>query len=98
MRTPITRRLCIIAHRAMKTIRGYFAGYISKRQQVGRFELRSSVKTLPLLKQKSQGMALKHSSAYLAHASNRMLTSLERKGALRMAPEEFMLAIIIQMA
>ena len=92
MRTLNTRRLCILAQRAMKTISGYFGGYISKRQKVGRFELRSAVKTLPLFKQKLQGKALKNSIAYLAHASNRMSTTLEGKGVLRMAPEEFMLA------
>ena len=43
------RRLTIIAQRAMKTITGYFGGYISKRQKVGNFEIRASVKALPLL-------------------------------------------------
>ena len=88
------KRLCIIGQRAMKTIAGYFGGYISKRQKMGQFELKSSVKALPLLKQKLQGKQLQRGSAQLAHVVNRMFTTLESKGILRSAPEEFMLAAL----
>ena len=33
------RALCMIAQRAMKQMTGYFGGYISKRQKMGKFEL-----------------------------------------------------------
>jgi len=45
------KKLCIVAQRAMKAISGYFGGYISKRQKMGQFELKSSIKALPLMKQ-----------------------------------------------
>ena len=86
------KRLCIIVQRAMKAISGYFGGYISKRQKVGQFELRASVKALPLLSRKLRDREFKASSAQLAHIVNRMFTTLEGKGILRTAPEEFMLS------
>ena len=42
------KKLCVIAQKAMKTLSGYFGGYISKKQQVGTFGIRNSVKALPL--------------------------------------------------
>ncbi len=60
------RRLTIIAQRAMKTMAGYFGGYISKRQKVGNFEIRSSVKALPLLFEKLRRKEFKSSSVHLA--------------------------------
>ena len=86
------KKLCIIAQRAMETISGYFGGYISKRQKMGQFELRSSVKALPPMAQKLKQRQLKRGSAQLAHVVNRMFTTLESKGILRTAPEEFMLS------
>ena len=74
------RRLTIIAQRAMKTISGYFGGYISKRQKVGNFEIRASVKALPLLFEKLRRKEFKSSSVHLAHMTNRMFTTLESKG------------------
>ena len=76
----------------MKTISGYFGGYISKKQKVGNFEIRNSVRALPLFFQKLRNKEYKHSSAHLAQVTNRMFTVLEPKGVLRMAPEEFMLS------
>merc|ERR1711963_604456 len=38
MRSLNTRRLTLVAQRAMKTITGYFGGYISKKLKVGNFE------------------------------------------------------------
>ena len=58
---------------------------------MGQFELRSSVKALPLIAEKLRQRNFKRGSAQLAHVVNRMFTTLESKGILRTAPEEFML-------
>lgn len=84
--------LCLIAQRAMKQMTGYFGGYISKRQKIGSFELKKSVSALTPLKAKLEERNLKTASAQLAHVTNRMFTTLEGKGILRMATEEFMLS------
>ena len=86
------RRLCLIAQRAMKQMTGYFGGYISKKQKVGKFELKKSISTLPLLQQKVEGRGVKSASTQLAHVVNRMFTTLEGKGILRVATEEFLLS------
>ena len=86
------RRLAIIAQRAMKQMTGYFGGYISKRQKIGQFEIKKSVDALPLLQAKLEDRSLKSGSKQLAHVVNRMFTTLESKGILRSATEEFMLA------
>ena len=87
-----SRKLCFIAQRAMKQMTGYFGGYISKRQKIGKFELKKSVAALPLMKEKLQRRNLRTGSALLAHATNRMFSTLEGKGILRACTEEFMLA------
>ena len=46
------RKLCMIAQRAMKQMTGYFGGYISKRQKIGKFEVKKSLAALPLMKQR----------------------------------------------
>ena len=46
-----TRALCLIAQRAMKQMTGYFGGYISKRQKMGKFEVKKSVAALPFLQE-----------------------------------------------
>ena len=58
---------------------------------MGQFELRSSVKALPLMAEKLRQRHFKRGSAQLAHVVNRMFTTLESKGILRTAPEEFIL-------
>ena len=73
----------------MKTLSGYFGGYISKKHKIGRFELRNSVEALPLLSQKLREKNYRRGGAHLAHVANRMFTTLESKGILRTAPEEF---------
>ena len=78
-----------IAQRAMKQMVGYFGGYISKRQKVGQYELKKSIGSLPLLKQR---LEKRSAAGQLALVCNRMFTTLESKGILRTAPEEFMLA------
>ena len=71
---------------------GYFGGYISKKQKIGQFEIKKSVSTLPLLKDKLEDRNLKSASAQLPHVVNRMFTTLESKGILRVATEEFLLS------
>ena len=91
--TPATlRRLCLVAQRAMKQMTGYFGGYISKRQKIGQFELKKSIAALDPLRDKLEARNLQSASAQLAHVCNRMFVTLEGKGILRAATEEFMLA------
>ena len=86
------KRLCIIAQKAMKQMAGYFGGYISKRQKTGRFELSNSIKSLPFFQSKLDEKKLKSAGAQLGHIVNKMFTTLEGKGILRTATEEFLLA------
>ena len=75
---------------------GYFGGYISKKQKIGQFELKKSIGALPLLKRKLEEKVekkeIKTGSGQLAHVTNRMFTTLESKGILSVATEEFRLA------
>merc|ERR1712020_682437 len=87
-----TRLVSLIAQRAMRQMTGYFGGYISKRQKIGQYEIKKSVATLPLLQEKLETRELKTASSQLAHVVNRMFTTLEGKGILRMATEEFLLS------
>ena len=64
----------------------------SEKQKVGQFEIKKSVSTLPLLHEKLEARGLKTASSQLAHVVNRMFTTLEGKGILRVATEEFLLA------
>ena len=85
------KRMFILSQRAMKQMIGYFGGYISKKQKLGRFELKETIKANPFLQAKLK--AKQHApSAQLALVTNRMFTSLEGKGILRTAVEEFLLA------
>jgi hypothetical protein len=81
------KKLCIIAQRAMKQMTGYFSGYISKKQKLGKFELKAASSALPFLLTKLQ--KLHTASAQLALVTNRLITTLEGKGILRSAPEAF---------
>ena len=54
------RLLTAITYRAQRSTAGYFAGYISKRQGVGRFELAQATKNLEWLKEKLQGKSNVH--------------------------------------
>ena len=85
MSPNMQRRLLVIAQRAMKQMTGYFGGYISKKQKIGQFEIKKSVSTLPLMREKLENRNLKSASAQLAHVVNRMFTTLEGKGILRVA-------------
>ena len=86
------RQVCLIAQRAMKQMTGYFGGYISKRQKMGKFEVKKSVAALPLMKAKLEQRNLKTASSQLAHVTNRMFSVAEGKGILRMCTEESMLS------
>ena len=86
------RKLLKVAQRAMQVMSGYFGGYISKRQKLGKFELRKSIGALPLLRQKLEHRQLKTGSGQLAHVCTRMFTALEGKGILRVSTEEFLLS------
>ena len=81
----------MLSQRSMKQMIGYFGGYISKKQKLGKFELKQTIASNPFLKAKL--LAKQHKpGAQLAHVTNRMFTSLEGKGILRTAVEEFLLA------
>ena len=71
---------------------GYFGGYIQKKQKIGQYELKKSVSTLPLLKQKLNERNLQSASHQLGHVIYRNFTTLESKGMLRSGTEEFSLA------
>ena len=87
-----SRTLCRIAQRASKQMTGYFGGYISKRQKMGKFELKKSAAALPSLKEKLLQRNTISASAQLAHTINRMFVTLEGKGILQTCTQEFMLA------
>ena len=88
-----TRRLAILAQRAMKQMTGYFGGYISKRQKVGQFEIKKSIGALPPFQEKLHERNLR-ASAQLSHVIMRMFTVLESKGILRAATEETFLSAL----
>ena len=71
---------------------GYFGGYISKKQKLGRFELKHSIAAQPFLHKKLMQKGKLSAGNQLAHVCNRMFTNLEGKGILRSGVEEYMLA------
>ena len=77
------------ASRAAKQLIGYFCGYTTKRQVVGKYELDQAASSMNLL-----GEALKKepSARQLARVTNRMLSDLQCRGMLRPATEEMNLA------
>jgi len=83
------QRLCLAASRAAKQTTGYFGGYTSKRQPVGKYELEQSARTLNLLAEKIKG-----SPPYVQfmRVTSRMMTDLYGKGTLRAMSEEFNLS------
>ena len=54
------RLLTAIAYRAQRSTAGYFAGYMSKRQGVGKFQLAQASKNLSWLKEKLTGKSNAH--------------------------------------
>ena len=71
---------------------GYFGGYISKKQKVGRFELKQSIAAQPYFYKKLRGKQHENARSQLAHVCNRMFCQLEGKGVLRTGVEECLLA------
>jgi len=86
------RRQFLIGQRAVKQMLGYFGGYISKKQKIGRFELKQSVAAQPYFHQKLSQKTNLSAGNQLAHVTNRMFTNLEGKGILRSGVEESLLA------
>ena len=82
----------LVGQRAVKQMIGYFGGYISKKQKVGRFELKQSLAAQPYFHKKLMRKRSLSGGNQLAHVCNRMFTNLEGKGILRSGVEEFMLS------
>ena len=83
------RLLTAIAYRAQRATAGYYAGYMSKRQPVGEFEIQKAVDNLKFLQDK---LKLK-SPVHQVHTTvNRMFGDLEFRGSARPITEEFNLA------
>jgi hypothetical protein len=74
----------------MRNATGYFSGYICKRQPVGRFQLKAAARTLPLMQTKLA--SAKNISNQMAQVVSRMFSTLEGRGKLRTAAEEYNLA------
>ena len=88
----IRRRQFLVGQRAVKQMIGYFGGYISKKQKLGRFELKQSIASQPFLFNKLIKKEQISAGNQLAHVCNRLFTNLEGKGILRSGVEECMLA------
>ena len=84
------RRLTLVAQKSMRQATGYCSGYICKRQPVGRFQLRQAARSLPRFKSKllSQNTA----AGQMAQVVSKMFCTLEQRGKLRTAAEEYNLA------
>ena len=83
------RLLTAIAHRAQRATAGYYAGYMSKRQPVGEFEIAKAVANLKFLQEK---LKLKSPVHQVHTVVNRMFGDLEFRGSVRPITEEFNLA------
>ena len=88
----IRRKQFLVGQRAVKQMIGYFGGYISKKQKLGRFELKQSIASQPFLFNKLIKKEQISAGNQLAHVCNRLFTNLEGKGILRSGVEECMLA------
>ena len=86
-RTPKT--LLVAASRAAKQLVGYFCGYTTKRQVVGKYELDQSANSMSLLE---ETLKKDSGSRQLSRVTNRMLSDLQCRGMLRPATEEMNLA------
>ena len=69
---------------------GYFAGYITKVQPCGQYELKKCTDKMLLLKERIHGRT---ASDQVRAVTRRMLTDLEQKGVLRSAVECFNLCV-----
>ena len=83
------RRIWRAQQRTQKTTTGYFCGYISKRQPVGKYELAQAAECQGYLRDENAERTPLRQQALVV---NRALSDLEKRGTLRTAPEEFNLA------
>ena len=81
--------MLIAASRAAKQLVGYFCGYTTKRQVVGKYELDQAANSMNLL---SESLKKECGARQLARVTNRMLSDLQCRGMLRPATEEMNLA------
>ena len=75
--------LLIAASRAAKQLVGYFCGYTTKRQVVGKYELDQSANSMNLL---SESLKKECGARQLARVTNRMLSDLQCRVARWSAP------------
>ena len=75
--SKIRRRQFLVGQRAAKQMVGYFGGYISKKQKIGRFELKQNVAAMPFLHSKLSATQKQSPSSQLAHVTDRMFCNLE---------------------
>ena len=83
------KALLVAASRAAKQLVGYFCGYTTKRQFVGKYELDQAANSMNLL---SESLKKEPGARQLARVTNRMLSDLQCRGMLRPATEEMNLA------
>ena len=83
------KALLVASSRAAKQLVGYFCGYTTKRQVVGKYELDQAANSMNLL---SESLKKESGARILARVTNRMLTDLQCRGMLRPATEEMNLA------
>ena len=83
------KAMLIASSRAAKQLVGYFCGYTTKRQVVGKYELDQAATSMNLL---SESLKKESGARQLARVTNRMLSDLQCRGMLRPATEEMNLA------
>ena len=83
------KTLLVASSRAAKQLIGYFCGYTTKRQVVGKYELDQAANNMNLL---NESLKKEKGAVQLASVTNRMLTDLQCRGMLRPATEEMNLA------
>ena len=83
------KTLLVTASRTAKQLLGYFCGYTTKRQVVGKYELDQAANSMNFLK---ESLKKEPGARQLARVTNRMLSDLQCRGMLRPATEEMNLA------
>ena len=83
------KSLLLSASRAAKQLVGYFCGYTTKRQVVGKYELDQAANSMSLLQ---EVMKKDNATRQLARVVNRMFSDLQCRGTLRAATDEMNLA------
>ena len=85
-RERVIRRLAQRVAQTQTLRNGYFGGYISKRQKIGKFEARRCIEKMHKLRELHQG---KSEYQQQRAVSGRMITDIEMNGTIRGAVEEF---------